>query len=216
MEKKNIDWGSLGFGYIQTDYRFVSNYKDGKWDEGELSTDANIVLNECSCVLQYAQTVFEGLKAYTTEDGRTVVFRPDLNGERLEQSAARLKMPVYPKEKFVEAVKKVVKANEAFVPPYGSGASLYLRPYMFGSDPVIGVKPATEYQFRILTTPVGPYFKGGVKPLTVRICDYDRAAPHGTGNIKAGLNYAMSLYAIVDAHLSGLYEKARPRIFCLL
>ena len=206
MEKKNIDWGNLGFGYMQTDYRFVSYFKDGKWDEGELITDPNIVLNECSCVLQYAQTVFEGLKAYTTEDGRTVVFRPDLNGERLEQSAARLKMPVYPKEKFIEAVKKVVKANEAFVPPYGSGASLYLRPYMFGSDAVIGVKPATEYQFRILTTPVGPYFKGGVKPLTVRICDFDRAAPHGTGNIKAGLNYAMSLFAIVDAHEKGFDE----------
>jgi branched-chain amino acid aminotransferase len=115
-------------------------------------------------------------------------------------------MPVYPKEKFVEAVKKVVKANEAFVPPYGSGASLYLRPYMFGSDAIIGVKPANEYQFRIITTPVGPYFKGGVKPLTVRICDYDRAAPHGTGNIKAGLNYAMSLYAIVDAHEKGFDE----------
>ncbi len=206
MEKKNIDWGNLGFAYMQTDYRFVSNYKDGKWDDGELSTDANIVLNECSCVLQYAQTVFEGLKAYTTEAGKTVVFRPDLNGERLEQSAARLKMPVYPKEKFIEAVKKVVKANEAFVPPYGSGASLYLRPYMFGSDAIIGVKPANEYQFRILATPVGPYFKGGVRPLTVRICDYDRAAPHGTGNIKAGLNYAMSLYAIVDAHEKGFDE----------
>ena len=206
MEKKNIDWGSLGFGYIKTDYRFVSNYKNGEWDEGVLSTDENIVLNECACVLQYAQTCFEGLKAYTTSDGRTVVFRPDLNGERLEQSAARLKMPIYPKDKFVDAVKKVVKANEAFVPPYGSGATLYLRPYMFGSDPIIGVKPANEYQFRILCTPVGPYFKGGVKPLTVRISDFDRAAPRGTGNVKAGLNYAMSLYAIVDAHEKGFDE----------
>lgn len=206
MEKKDIDWGSLGFGYIKTDYRFVSNYKNGAWDEGVLSTDENIVLNECACVLQYAQTAFEGLKAYTTADGRTVVFRPDLNGERLEQSAARLKMPIYSKDKFVEAVKKVVKANEAFVPPYGSGATLYLRPYMFGSDPIIGVKPANEYQFRILCTPVGPYFKGGVKPLTVRISDFDRAAPRGTGNVKAGLNYAMSLYAIVDAHEKGFDE----------
>ncbi len=206
MEKKDIDWGSLGFGYMKTDYRFVSNYKNGSWDEGELSTDENIVLNECACVLQYAQTVFEGLKAYTTKDGRTVVFRPDLNGERLEQSASRLKMPIYPKDKFVEAVKKVVKANEAYVPPFGSGASLYLRPYMFGSDPIIGVKPANEYQFRILTTPVGPYFKGGAKPITVRISDFDRAAPNGTGNIKAGLNYAMSLYAIVDAHEKGFDE----------
>ena len=206
MEKKNIDWGNIGFGYIQTDYRYVSNFKNGAWDEGGLTQDANIVLNECAGVLQYAQTVFEGLKAYTTSDGRTVVFRPDLNGERLEQSAARLEMPVFPKERFVEAVKQVVKANEAYVPPYGSGATLYLRPYMFGSNPVIGVKPASEYQFRVFATPVGPYFKGGAKPITIRVCDFDRAAPNGTGHIKAGLNYAMSLHAIVDAHNQGYDE----------
>ncbi len=206
MEKKNIDWGNIGFSYIQTDYRYVSNFKNGAWDEGGLTQDANIVLNECAGVLQYAQTVFEGLKAYTTSDGRTVVFRPDLNGERMEQSAARLEMPVFPKERFVEAVKQVVKANEAYVPPYGSGATLYLRPYMFGSNPVIGVKPATEYQFRVFTTPVGPYFKGGAKPITIRVCDFDRAAPNGTGHIKAGLNYAMSLHAIVDAHNQGYDE----------
>ena len=206
MEKKNIDWGNIGFGYIQTDYRYVSNYKNGAWDEGGLTQDANIVLNECAGVLQYAQTVFEGLKAYTTSDGRTVVFRPDLNGERLEQSAARLEMPIFPKERFVEAIKQVVKANEAYVPPYGSGATLYLRPYMFGSNPVIGVKPASEYQFRIFATPVGPYFKGGAKPITIRVCDFDRAAPNGTGHITAGLNYAMSLHAIVDAHNQGYDE----------
>ena len=206
MEKKNIDWGNIGFGYVQTDYRYVSNFKNGAWDEGGLTQDANIVLNECAGVLQYAQTVFEGLKAYTTSDGRTVVFRPDLNGERLEQSAARLEMPVFPKERFVEAVKQVVKANEAYVPPYGSGATLYLRPYMFGSNPVIGVKPASEYQFRVFATPVGPYFKGGAKPITIRVCDFDRAAPNGTGHIKAGLNYAMSLHAIVDAHNQGYDE----------
>ena len=206
MEKKNIDWGNIGFGYIQTDYRYVSNYKNGAWDEGGLTQDANIVLNECAGVLQYAQTVFEGLKAYTTSDGRTVVFRPDLNGERLEQSAARLEMPIFPKERFVEAIKQVVKANEAYVPPYGSGATLYLRPYMFGSNPVIGVKPASEYQFRIFAIPVGPYFKGGAKPITIRVCDFDRAAPNGTGHIKAGLNYAMSLHAIVDAHNQGYDE----------
>ena len=206
MEKKNIDWGNIGFGYIQTDYRYVSNYKNGAWDEGGLTQDADILLNECAGVLQYAQTVFEGLKAYTTSDGRTVVFRPDLNGERLEQSAARLEMPIFPKERFVEAIKQVVKANEAYVPPYGSGATLYLRPYMFGSNPVIGVKPASEYQFRIFATPVGPYFKGGAKPITIRVCDFDRAAPNGTGHIKAGLNYAMSLHAIVDAHNQGYDE----------
>ncbi|MBO5055100.1 MAG: branched-chain amino acid aminotransferase [Lachnospiraceae bacterium] len=206
MEKKNIDWANLGFGYIQTDYRFVSNYKNGAWDDGIITEDANVVISECAGVLQYAQTIFEGMKAYTTADGRIVTFRPDLNGERMEQSAARLEMPVFPKDKFVEAVIKTIKANEAYVPPYGSGATLYIRPYMFGSNPVIGVKPASEYQFRVFTTPVGPYFKGGVKPLTIRVCDFDRAAPNGTGHIKAGLNYAMSLHAIVDAHNQGYDE----------
>ena len=206
MEKKNIDWTNLGFGYIATDKRFVSNFKDGAWDEGVLTEDSNVTINECAGVLQYAQTVFEGLKAYTTEDGHIVTFRPDLNGERMEQSAKRLEMPVFPRERFVEAVLQVVKANAAYVPPYGTGATLYIRPYMFGSNPVIGVKPADEYQFRIFTTPVGPYFKGGVKPLTIRVSDFDRAAPHGTGHIKAGLNYAMSLHAIVDAHKQGFDE----------
>lgn len=206
MEKKNIDWENLDFGYRQTDKRFVANYKDGAWDEGTLTEDANIVLNECAGVLQYAQTVFEGLKAYTTVDGKVVIFRPDLNASRMADSARRLEMPVYPEDKFIEAVEKTVKANFAYVPPYGTGATLYIRPYMFGSSPVIGVKPAQEYQFRVLTTPVGPYFKGGVKPLTIRVTDFDRAAPHGTGHIKAGLNYAMSLHAIVTAHKEGYAE----------
>ncbi len=206
MEKKNIDWSSLGFGYLKTDKRFVSNYKDGAWDEGALIEDDMITMSECAGVLQYAQTVFEGLKAYTTEDGRIVCFRPDLNAERMAQSAARLEMPVYPEDQFVEAVVKTVEANMAYVPPYGSGATLYIRPYMFGSNPVIGVKPADEYQFRVFTTPVGPYFKGGAKPITIKVSDIDRAAPHGTGNIKAGLNYAMSLHAIVTAHKEGYDE----------
>ena len=206
MEKKDIDWGSLGFSYQRTDKRFVANYKNGKWDKGVLTGDAEVVISECAGVLQYSQSCFEGLKAYTTEDGRIVTFRPDLNGERMENSCRRLEMPVFPKEKFIEAVISVVKANAAWVPPYGSGATMYIRPYMFGSNAVIGVKPADEYQFRIFVTPVGPYFKGGFKPLTVRVSDLDRAAPHGTGNIKAGLNYAMSLYNIVDAHKKGFDE----------
>ena len=206
MEKKNIDWENLGFGYAQTDKRYVSNYKNGAWDEGTLTSDSNVVINECAGVLQYAQTCFEGLKAYTTENERIVCFRPDLNAERMEATALRLEMPVFPKERFVDAVVKTVEANEAYVPPYGSGATLYIRPYMFGSSSVIGVKPAEEYQFRIFCTPVGPYFKGGVKPLTIRVSDFDRAAPHGTGHIKAGLNYAMSLHAIVDAHNKGFDE----------
>ena len=206
MEKKNIDWSNLGFGYVQTDYRYVSHYKNGAWDEGTLTQDPNVVINECAGVLQYAQTCFEGMKAYTTEDGRIVTFRPDLNAQRMEDSALRLEMPAFPKDRFIDAVVEVVKANAAYVPPFGSGATLYIRPYMFGSNPVIGVKPADEYQFRILVTPVGPYFKGGVKPLTIRISDFDRAAPNGTGHIKAGLNYAMSLHAIVDAHKQGYDE----------
>ena len=206
MEKKNIDWSNLGFGYVKTDKRYVSNFKNGAWDEGVLTEDDQVVLSECAGVLQYAQTVFEGLKAYTTEDGHIVTFRPDLNGERMENSAKRLEMPVFPKERFVDAVVKTVEANAAFVPPYGSGATLYIRPYMFGTNPVIGVKPADEYQFRVFATPVGPYFKGGVKPLTICVSDFDRAAPHGTGHIKAGLNYAMSLHAIVSAHQAGYDE----------
>lgn len=206
MEKKNLDWSSLGFGYIQTDKRYVSNYKNGSWDEGTLTSDATITINECAGVLQYAQTVFEGMKAYTTEKGQIVVFRPDLNAERMVNSAKRLEMPPFPQDRFVDAVKQVVKANEGYVPPYGSGATLYIRPYMFGSDAVIGVKPANEYQFRIFCTPVGPYFKGGAKPITIRVSDYDRAAPNGTGHIKAGLNYAMSLHAIVEAHEQGYAE----------
>ena len=206
MEKKNIDWGNLGFGYVKTDYRYVSNYKDGKWDEGGLTTDDMVTISECAGVLQYAQTVFEGMKAYTTEDGHIVTFRPDLNGERMEHSAARLEMPVFPKDRFVDAVVQTIKANAAYVPPYGSGATLYIRPYMFGTNAVIGVKPADEYQFRAFCTPVGPYFKGGVKPITIRVSDFDRAAPRGTGHIKAGLNYAMSLHAIMDAHRQGFDE----------
>ncbi|MGN0836220.1 MAG: aminotransferase class IV, partial [Akkermansia sp.] len=180
MMSKDIDWGSLGFGYIQTDKRFVADYKDGAWDAGTLTGDATVTMSECACVLQYAQTCFEGLKAYRTEDGRVVCFRPDLNAARMAESCRYLEMPVFPEERFVQAVHDVVAANLDFVPPYGSGATLYLRPFMFGSNAVIGVKPASEFQFRIFCTPVGPYFKGGAKPITIRVSDFDRAAPHGT------------------------------------
>jgi branched-chain amino acid aminotransferase len=206
MAKKDIDWSNLGFGYIKTDYRYVSYFKDGKWDEGAIITDDMIKMSECAGVLQYSQNCFEGLKAYETKDGDIVTFRPDLNAERLQQSAARLEMPILPVEQFIDGVKKVVAANADFVPPYGTGATLYLRPFMFGSNPVIGVKPAEEYEFRIFTTPVGPYFKGGAKPIKIKVSDFDRAAPRGTGSIKAGLNYAMSLHAIVTAHKEGFAE----------
>ena len=206
MAKKDIDWSNLGFGYVKTDKRFVANYKDGAWDDGVITDDDKVVISECAGVLQYSQSCFEGMKAYTTENGHTVIFRPDMNASRMADSCRRLEMPVFPEDKFVEAIAETVRANEDWVPPYGSGASLYIRPYMFGSNPVIGVKPADEYQFRVFTTPVGPYFKGGAKPLTIKVSDFDRAAPHGTGHIKAGLNYAMSLHAIVTAHAEGYAE----------
>ena len=203
---KDIDWGKLGFSYMKTDYRYVSYYKDGKWDEGKLVTDDSITLNECACVFQYCQACFEGLKAYTTTDGRIVSFRPDLNAQRMAESARRLVMPPFPEDRFIEAVRALVKANKDYVPPFGSGATLYIRPFMIGSNSVIGVKPADEFEFRMFCTPVGPYFKGGAKPIVLRVCDYDRAAPRGTGHIKAGLNYAMSLYAGMEAHAEGYAE----------
>lgn len=203
MEKKDIDWGALGFAYQPTDYSYVSNYKDGKWDEGALTTDHSITLSECAGIFHYCQEVFEGLKAYTTEKGDIVCFRPDQNAKRMANSARRIVMPPFPEDRFVDAVEKVVRANAAWVPPFGSGATLYIRPLMIATGNVIGVKPADEYQFRILVTPVGAYYKGGVKPVKVQVSKYDRAAPHGTGNIKAGLNYAMSLLPSVEAHAAG-------------
>lgn len=206
MEKKNIDWGSLGFSYLKTDWRYVSFWKDQRWDEGALVEDGNLTISESAGVLQYAQTCFEGLKAYTTVDGRVVAFRPDLNAQRMYDTAQRLLMPPVPVEKFLDAIDQVVKANRSYVPPYGSGASLYIRPFLFGSGPVIGVAPSPEYTFRVFCTPVGPYFKSGIKPLRLQVSDYDRAAPRGTGHIKAGLNYAMSLYAGHQAHENGFAE----------
>ena len=203
MEKKDLEWGNLSFAYMHTDYSYVCNYKDGAWEEGGLTPDHTVTLSECAGLLHYCQEVFEGLKAYTTENGDIVCFRPDMNAQRMYDSAARLEMPSFPKDKFVEAVEMVVRANAAWVPPFGSGATLYIRPFMFATGDVIGVKPATEYQFRILVTPVGPYYKGGVKPVKLQVSEFDRAAPHGTGNIKAGLNYAMSLHPSVIAHSKG-------------
>ena len=156
VEKKDLDWGSLDFGYHQTDYSYEAHWKDGEWDEGGLTTDHDLHLSECAGIFHYCQEVFEGLKAYTTEEGSIVCFRPDMNASRMFDSAERLEMPGFPKDRFVEAVKEVVKANAAWVPPFGSGATLYVRPFMIGSGEVIGVAPAPEYTFRILVTPVGP------------------------------------------------------------
>ena len=194
MGKKNIDWQNLGFDYMVTDQRFVSNYKDGKWDDGEITTDANITLNECAGVLQYAQTIFEGLKAYRTEDGRIVTFRPDLNAQRMVDSAKRLEMPPFPVDKFVEAVEQVVAANADFVPPYGSGASLYIRPFIIATDAFLGVHASHSYIFAIILSPVGSYYANGMDPVKIYIeREYVRCVKGGTGMAKAGGNYAASL-----------------------
>ena len=206
MKKNELDFQNLPFAYMKTPFRFVARYKDGIWEKGKLTRNAEIVLSESAGVLQYAQTCFEGLKAYTAKDGKIVCFRPDLNAERMEESAKRLEMPVYPKEKFLDAVRKVVRANEEYVPPYGSGAALYLRPFLFATGNVLGVKPASEYEFRIFASPVGPYFKSGIRPVSLKVSPFDRAAPHGTGHVKAGLNYAMSLYSGALAHAEGYDE----------
>lgn len=205
MEEK-LDYQHLGFAYHVPEKRYVANYRDGSWDEGGLSSDSNVVLNESAGILQYCQQVFEGLKAYRWKDGSIVCFRPDLNAERMYRSAAFLEMPSFPVERFLSALDEVVRANAPSVPPHGTGASLYIRPYLFASGIVIGVQPAEEYQFRIFTTPVGPYFKGGATPIALMVSDFDRAAPHGTGAIKAGLNYAMSLHSHEIAKKKGFAE----------
>lgn len=203
---EKLDYAHLGFAYHVPEKRYVSNYRNGAWDKGCLSEDSNVVLNESAGILQYCQQVFEGMKAYRWKDGSIVCFRPDLNAERMFQSAAFLEMPSFPVERFLSALDEVVRANADSVPPYGTGASLYIRPYLFASGIVIGVQPAEEYQFRIFTTPVGPYFKGGATPIALMVSDFDRAAPHGTGAVKAGLNYAMSLHSHEIAKKKGFAE----------
>lgn len=189
----NIDWSQLEFGYIKTDLRYISIWKDGKWDEGKLVEDNNITISEASTALHYGQQCFEGMKAYRTKNGDIQLFRPDQNAKRLNNSCKRILMPEIPEEKFIHACKQVIKANEAYVPPYGTGATLYLRPFVIGIGDNLGVRPAPEYMFCVFCSPVGPYFKGGMSPVNFVITQYDRAAPYGTGAAKVGGNYAGSL-----------------------
>ncbi len=190
----SIQWDQLGFNYIQTNCSFVSYYRDGKWDDGALIPENTLTIAQSSAALHYGQQCFEGLKAYRTKNNEIQLFRPDMNAKRMAESCRRLLMPEYPADKFVDAVKKVVKANEEFVPPYGSGATLYIRPFLIGVGNNLGVKPAPEFLFCIFVSPVGAYFKGGLKPVNFCTTEYDRAAPHGTGAAKVGGNYAGSLY----------------------
>jgi len=191
--KSNIDWTSLKFDYIKTDLRYISRWKDGKWDDGELVEDNMLSISEASTALHYGQQCFEGLKAYRTKDGQIQLFRPDQNAKRMAESCRRLLMPQVPEEKFIDACKKLVRANEGYVPPYGTGATLYIRPFVIGVGHNVGVKPAPEYMFCIFCVPVGPYFKGGLAPVNFTVSEYDRAAPYGTGAAKVGGNYAASL-----------------------
>ena len=188
-----LDWKNLGFSYIKTDYRFIAHWKDGKWDNGELTTDSTLHIHEGSTALHYGQQCFEGLKAYRCKDGSINLFRPDQNAKRMQNTCARLLMPQVPTELFIRACKEVIKANEKWVAPYGTGATLYLRPFVIGVGENIGVRPAPEYIFSVFCCPVGAYFKGGMKPSNFLVTDYDRAAPHGTGGVKVGGNYAASL-----------------------
>jgi branched-chain amino acid aminotransferase len=189
----NLDYSSLGFKYHPTDYYYIRTFKDGHWDEGKLTQDRFISISIFSQVLHYSQEAFEGLKAYATKDGSINLFRPDMNAKRLQKSCRRLLMPEIPEQEFITAVIEVVKANRKHVPPYASGASLYIRPVIFGIGDNLGVNPASEFMFIIMTSPVGPYFKGALKPVRMLVSEYDRAAPFGTGDIKTGGNYAASL-----------------------
>lgn len=193
MEKVNIDWSNLGYGYTRTDYNYISYWKDGKWDPGKLIKENTVTISIGSTALHYGQECFEGLKAQSAQDGRVLLFRADQNARRMRDSARGILMPEVPEEKFVNACKQVVKANIRWVPPYGTGASLYLRPFLFGHGDNLGAKPSQEYIFCVFCSPVGPYFKGGLKPLRLCISEYDRVAPRGTGALKIGGNYAAGL-----------------------
>lgn len=189
----NLDWGNLGFSYMKLPYRYLAYYKNGQWEKGELTEDATLHMSESSPCLHYGQQAFEGMKAYRTKDGSVQLFRPDQNAKRLQRTSDRLLMPQVPTDMFIDAVKQVVRANEEYVPPYGTGGTLYIRPLLLGIGDIIGVKPADEYIFTVFAMPVGSYFKGGLQPTNFLIQEeYDRAAPHGTGAAKVGGNYAGS------------------------
>jgi branched-chain amino acid aminotransferase len=202
----SIDWNKLGFSYMKTPFRFIARWKDGQWDQGYLTEDNTMHISESSAALHYGQQCFEGLKAYRTKDGSVQLFRPDQNAQRMQRSCDRVLMPQVPEDMFIDACQKVVKANIDYVPPYGTGATLYLRPFVIGVGDNIGVKPAPEYIFSVFCLPVGPYFKGGLVPVNFTVSDYDRAAPFGTGAAKVGGNYAGSLMPHAEAVNKGFAD----------
>lgn len=217
MEKVNLDWQNLGYGYLQTDFNYISYWKNGAWDDGCLIRENTVTISLGSTALHYGQECFEGLKAQTANDGRVLLFRPDQNAQRMQASAQGILMPEVPTEKFIDACRQVVRANLRWVPPYGSGAAFYLRPVLFGHGDNLGAKPSKEYIFAVFGCPVGPYFKGGLQPIQVIVSDYDRAAPRGTGAIKVGGNYAGALRHRELAQQAGyadcLYLDAKTRTY---
>lgn len=207
MSKPDLDWKHLPFGYMKTDYNIRYTWKDGEWDEGVLSRDETIPIHIAATCLHYGQECFEGLKAFEQKNGDVVVFRVEENARRIIRSSEKIYMAPPTEEMFVDAVFRVVEANRRFVPPYGTDASLYIRPLVIGTGPKVGVKPAEEYTFLIFVTPVGPYFKTGFKPVHLVVEDeYDRAAPNGVGDAKVGGNYAAGLRATMRAKENGYTE----------
>ena len=206
-EKEALDWANLGFQYHRTDSRFSANWKGGSWNKGELVRSELITVHEGAPSLHYAQQCFEGMKAQTASDGRVLLFRPDLNTERMDLAAARLLMPSVPRELFMRGVEEAVRANYAWIPPFGSGASLYIRPMLIGVGENLGLKPAEEFEFRVFVSPVGPYYKqAGLSAISLAVSDVDRAAPRGTGSYKVGANYAGGLLATKLAQEVGANE----------
>ncbi len=211
-----LDWENLPFGYMKTDVNIRSYYRDGAWSEPVLSSEEFVPVHIAATGMHYGQEAFEGLKAFRGKDGKVRIFRPEENAKRMQRSADYLLMQAPPTELFIEMMSQVIKANERFIPPYGSGASLYVRPLLFGTGPQVGVKPAEEYLLLMFVVPVGPYYKGGISPISVMIDrDHDRAAPRGTGHVKAGGNYASSLCSMQEAHKLGfpgvLYLDAKEK-----
>jgi branched-chain amino acid aminotransferase len=190
----DIDWADLPFGYIRTDFNIRYYYADGKWSQGELTEDENITMHMAAPCLHYGQEAFEGIKAFETKDGRIVVFRPGENAKRLKKTSDRIFIPEIPEDMFIDALDRVIAANRKYVPPYGTGASLYIRPFVIGTGARVGLGPASEYVFMIFVTPVGPYYKGGLTPVkALVVTEFDRAAPNGVGDCKVGGNYAAGL-----------------------
>jgi len=207
VNKKNLNWAELGFQYHRTDFRFRAVHENGSWQPGELIQDENIAVHEGAPALHYAQQCFEGMKAQTAADGRVLLFRPDLNSERMNLAAARLLMPEVPYAMFLDAVEQAVRANYAWIPPFGSGASLYIRPMLIGIGENLGLKPAKMYEFRVFVSPVGPYYKqAGLPVIGLAVSAIDRAAPNGTGSFKVGANYAGGLLATKAAQELGANE----------